>query len=114
MGISGENYGNSSMAPTPDLSSGSSWGGISDAWNGIKNYDYKGLFTGSKDNPSIAQNVAGGISALGSLYGAYQTGKYQDKIAGLQQQQQDLYRQQQERTNARQDLAQKNYDSSFR
>jgi hypothetical protein len=63
---------------------------------------------------SIVEMGIGGLSSLASLWGAYNQKLYQDKMANLQKRAEDIYEQQVARQNQRQDLAQANYNASFR
>jgi hypothetical protein len=63
---------------------------------------------------SVVEMGIGGLSSLASLWGAYNQKLYQDKMANLQKRAEDIYEQQVARQNQRQDLAQANYNASFR
>lgn len=95
------------IKPTPPQSTG--------LWDSIKGWagDMFNTTPNSPGGKSNAEMTLGGISALGSLYGAYNTKNYQDKMAKLQEQAQGLYNQQVQRQNQRQDLAQANYNKAM-
>jgi len=69
---------------------------------------------GTVGNPAKSPLEFGlaGLGTVSQLYSAYNSGKYQDKMAGLAERQQSVYEQELAAQNARRDKAQSNYDAA--
>ena len=78
-------------------------------------FDMSSIFSNLGDRFSNASigDLGSMISGVGSIFNAYNQNQYQNKMANLYNQQYAMQKAQQDRINARQDLAQANYDASF-
>lgn len=73
------------------------------------------MFSGLGDKLSNASvgDLGAIASGVGSIFNAYNQGQYQNKMANLYNQQYAMQKAQQDRINARQDLAQSNYNKAM-